>query len=88
MNDVFADLNRSVAEFAITELDLASTFLDLADASAHEETAYCNRKNARRAYDTVLTVLPKLSINETERKIIKLRLTLLKARLETAGERL
>jgi hypothetical protein len=52
MNDVFGDLNDTGAKFLIIELDLASTFLDVAIASRLEATTCRNHKNARRAYDT------------------------------------
>jgi hypothetical protein len=41
------------------ELDLASAFLDVAEASRLGETTCRNHKNARRAYDTVLAFLPR-----------------------------
>jgi hypothetical protein len=88
MNDVFSDLNNTGVEFLIIELDLASTFLDIADASRLEETKCRNHKNARRAYDTVLAFLPKLTMNEVERQLMESRLTLLKTRLEAVRERL
>jgi hypothetical protein len=68
------------------ELDLASVFLDVAAASRLEETTCRNHKNARRAYDTVLAFLPRLTMNEVERRFMESRLALLKARLEADGE--
>jgi hypothetical protein len=87
MNDVFSDLNQTSAKFLIIELDLASTFLDVADASRLEPTTCRNHKNAWRAYDTVLAFLPKLMLNEVERQFLESRLAVLKTLLAAAGER-
>ena len=80
------DLNRSGVEFLITDLQVASTFMEVAEASRLEETKYRNHQNARHAYDSVVVFLQKLAINSRERQTIEANLALLKARLEAAGE--
>ncbi|HUB34784.1 MAG TPA: hypothetical protein VMA31_17235 [Bryobacteraceae bacterium] len=83
----FEDSNRIGAEFLITDLDIALTFLDVAQISANEETIRRNRAHARRAYDTVLHLLTKLEIDARQRQTIGERLSKLKARLEAVGYR-
>jgi hypothetical protein len=87
MSDVLSDLNHTGAEFLMIELDLASAFLDVADTSRLKETTCRNHKNARRAYDTVLAFLPRLTLNEVERQFMESRLAPSKTRLEAVGER-
>jgi hypothetical protein len=86
MRTVFDDANRIGTRFLITDLGLAFTFLKVAHTSHSEETQRRNHKNARRAYDAVLTLLPKLKMNEAERKTIDEKLALLKTNLEALGE--
>jgi hypothetical protein len=81
-----ADLNRTRVAFLLNDLDLAFTFMDLAETSRLEETK-CNRQNARRVYDTVTAFLPKVTVKSSERQVIENGLRLLRARLEAAGSR-
>ena len=83
---LFSALNRTGAEFLFTELDLALTFMQVADASRVEETERRNHQNARCVYDTVLALLPKVRINDAGHQSIKEKLKLLKKRLEAVGE--
>lgn len=78
--------SRAALEFLLTDLDLAMTFLDLADTSTIPETVQRNRHNARRAYDAVLHHLPKLVLTISERQAIEKKLSVLRMRIETAGE--
>jgi hypothetical protein len=82
----FSDLNQSGVSFLLTDLDLAMTFMDVADASRTEETTRRNHTNARTAYDTVLHLLEKLTPNADQRQAIDAQLTILKTRLEAIGQ--
>jgi hypothetical protein len=83
----FDSLSRTGAAFLITDLAVAGTFLDVARSSFSEETQRRNHKNARRAYDSVLTLLPKVKVNEAELQTINKKLALVKERLKAVGER-
>ena len=82
----FSDLNQSGVSFLLTDLDLAMTFMDVADASRTEETTRRNHTNARTAYDTVLHLLEKLSPNADQRQAIDAKLASLKKRLHAVGQ--
>jgi hypothetical protein len=82
----FSDLNHSGISFLLTDLDLAMTFMDVADASRIEETTRRNHTNARTAYDTVLRLLEKLTPNADERQALDAKLASLKTRLQAVGQ--
>jgi hypothetical protein len=75
-------LNDSGVEFVLTDLDVALTFMDVADVSRIAETKARNHRNAREAYTNVLRLLhnlyPAAAIEE--------KLALLKMRLIAAGQ--
>ena len=79
-------LNRTGAEFLITDLDLASTFMDISETSHADETIRRNHQNARKAYDTVLNLFSNLTLNNEERQTIQMKLTFLKKRLQAVEE--
>ena len=80
------DLNQSRISFLLTDLDLAMTFMDVADSSHIEETTRRNHTNARTAYDTVLHLLQALMLNVDRRQAIDAKLAILKTRLKAAGQ--
>ena len=84
--ELFFDLNQSGVSFLLTDLDLAMTFMDVADASRIEETTRRNHTNARTAYDTVLRLLDKLKPNPDQRQAIDAKLAILKMRLQAVGQ--
>jgi hypothetical protein len=84
--ETFSDLNQSGVSFLLTDLDLAMTFMDFADASRIEETTRRNQINARTAYDTVLRLLEKLKPNPDQRHAIDAKLAVLKTRLQAVGQ--
>ena len=79
-------MNESEVSFLLTDLDLAMTFMDVADASRVDETTRRNHTNARTAYDTVLRLLEKLRPNTDERQVIDAKLAILKMRLQAVGQ--
>jgi hypothetical protein len=86
MEDSFRDVNQSGVNFVLGDLDLAFTFVGLAETADSEETAHRNYNNARKAYDTVLHLLETLVPTESERQRIEAKLTTLKARLQAGGQ--
>jgi|ERR1017187_7633251 hypothetical protein len=78
---------RACAEFIMTDLELAFTFLDIGRTSGVTETSRRNRQNARTAYDAVLRFLPRSlpALSAAERRAIENRLRELKKRLEGLG---
>jgi hypothetical protein len=79
------DFNASSAELLLTDLDVAMTFLDVAATTRDAETARRNRANARVAYNSVLGFLPKLTLTESERESLDVRLGMVKQRLLASG---
>ena len=82
----WSDLNQSGVSFLLTDLDLAITFMDVADASHIEETKRRNHMNARTAYDTVLRLLEMLKPNADQQQVIDAKLASLKTRLQAVGQ--
>jgi hypothetical protein len=74
--------HRVVAAFLLTDLDLAMAFLDLADESGNPESSRRNHNNARKAYDSALNTLPKLSLTTAEESAIVEGLFALRIRLK------
>ena len=66
----------------MTDLETALTFLDTADASQQAETIERCRRNARKAYDTVLRIAEKLTMTQSERDAVGTKLITVKNRLE------
>jgi hypothetical protein len=83
----FDNSNRIGAEFLITDLDIALTFLDVAQTSTNQETIRRNREHARRAYDTVVHLMSKIEVDHPERQKIHERLAKLRVRLQAVGYR-
>jgi hypothetical protein len=75
--------HRIGAEFILTDLDVAMTFLDVAAVSKCEETISRNHDNARKAYTASLSILEKLSLDEPQRQAIEEKLARLKTRLDS-----
>jgi hypothetical protein len=80
---IFAS-NRAGAAFVLTDLNLAMTFLDVAETSKRAETVSRNRQNARIAYDSVRRLLPRLALTAEEWQNIQEKLSNVKFRLEAA----
>ena len=78
-------MKESWVDFLLVDLDLAMTFMDVAEGSRIEETTRRNHNNARKAYDTALRLLEKLKPGAGQRKAIDVKMALLKTRLQTVG---
>jgi hypothetical protein len=82
------DANQSGVDFLLVDLDVAMTFLDVAQASSNQETAIRNHHNAHTAYDTTLHLLKKLRPDAEQQQAIDAKLALLKTRLQAVGYQL
>jgi hypothetical protein len=82
----FQELNQSGMDFLLTDVDLAMTFMDVAAASHDQETVHRNHNNARKAYDTVLHLLGKMTLTAGKREEINAKLAVLKTRLQVMGQ--
>ena len=80
------DWKQSKVSFLFIDLNLAMTFMDVADTSDLEETTRRNHANARTAYDAVLRLANKLMLNADQRQAIDAKLALLKTRLQAVGQ--
>jgi hypothetical protein len=72
-------------DFLLTDVDLALTFMDIADTTTIEETAHRNRARALQAYNSVLHFLSRPALRHIDRHSIEIRLATLKARLDAVG---
>ena len=68
--------NQNGIDFLLFDLDLANTFLDVAAAFQSKETASRNHSNARKAYDTVMRLMPKLRLDQHVRQDFNRKLSL------------
>jgi hypothetical protein len=85
MSRIFCDTNRNGLDFLLIDLDLAMTFMDVAETSQIEETRCRNHSNARKAYEAALHLLENLRPSASERQVIGSKLALLKTRLQAVG---
>ena len=74
-------------EFLRVDLDTASTFMDIADTTGNEETRQRNFQNARNAYDAVLSLMEKSTLDDAQKEALRAKLILLKTRLEAVGQK-
>jgi hypothetical protein len=77
--------DAAATDFLVTDLDLALTFMDIAETTTIEETARRNREKARHAYNTVKGFLSRPTLRHVDRGSIETRLARLKARLDAVG---
>ena len=79
-------LNNGV-EFLLVDLDTALTFMAIAETTGNEETRQRNYQNARIAYDSVLQLMQKVTLDNAQNEAIRKKLTLLRTRLEAVGQK-
>ncbi|MGA7411866.1 MAG: hypothetical protein WBW33_15410 [Bryobacteraceae bacterium] len=78
--------NQNGLDFLDIDLDVATTFMDIAEGSMSEETIHRNHKNARKVYETVARLLPRLRPDRLQRQAIDEKLNLLRTRLQAKGQ--
>jgi hypothetical protein len=77
--------NQGIIEFLLTDLDVALTFMDVADTTEFRATADRNHQNARNAYDTVIAKLREVTPNPTQKAMLDEKIAALRSRLEGVG---
>jgi hypothetical protein len=77
--------NQGIIEFLLTDLDIALTFMDVAETTEFRGTAERNHQNAHNAYDTVITKLREVTPNAHQQALFDEKLATLRARLKAAG---
>jgi hypothetical protein len=71
--------------FVLVELDLGATFCELALSSQNVDTKERNTRNARRAHDSAVNFLPRLSPENVEQALINQKFSHLNELLEQLG---
>jgi hypothetical protein len=79
-------LNSSSAEFLKVDAETALTFSRLALETDDPEKKERNRKNARRAYDTILHLRGNVSFTHSQEAYLREKMGRLKSDLERLGE--
>ena len=77
--------NAVTLEMLQIDADMALTLLDLADTTRSAESRMRRRKSARKAYLSILRLLPNLAINDQQRAAMEQRLGNLRRRLLRAA---
>jgi len=75
----------AATDFLVTDLDLAMTFMDIAETTSIEATAHRNREHARQAYNKVLEFLSRPMAKHIDRDSVESKMATLKARLDAVG---
>jgi hypothetical protein len=81
-------LNATNADFLRIDVETALTFTQIALEADDPEKRDRNRKNARKAYDTILHLREKVEFNPPQHKYMNEKLEQLKRDLITLGEKL
>jgi hypothetical protein len=80
------DANATSVEFLNTEADTGLMFAGIALESDTEEKMARNRANARKAYDTILRFIGRVSLTAAESEGLGTKMARLKLGLQTLGE--
>jgi len=78
--------DQGIIEFLLIDLDVALTFLDVAETTEFRNTAERNHRNARAAYNTVVSKLGEVSPTPAQQVLLDERLSLLRTRLQAVGQ--
>ena len=78
--------DQGIIEFLLIDLDVALTFLDVAETTEFRNTAERNHRNARAAYNTVVSKLREVTPTPAQQVLMDERLSLLRARLQAVGQ--
>ena len=82
---IMQESHRVAVQFLVAELNVALTFLDVAQNTSLEETRIRNEQNARTAYFTVIRLLSKVDPTDEELPGLQSNLARLKDRLRALG---
>jgi hypothetical protein len=78
--------NGGEVEFLRAELDTGFTLARIALHATHEDKTNRNRRNARKAYDSLLHFIPRATLAPEEADEIKSKLETLRSKLLELGE--
>lgn len=78
--------DQGVIDFLFIDLDIALTFMDVARTTEFRDTAERNHRNAKAAYNTVLSKLPEARPTHAQRVQLEQKLAVLRGRLEAVGQ--
>lgn len=78
--------NRSQVAFLLCELAAGNTFVRIARTKGNRDDAARNRALARKAYDSVLHFMGRVSMSHEEAQKVHVELAALKRRLIALGE--
>ncbi|MBV8673351.1 MAG: hypothetical protein JOZ33_07955 [Acidobacteriaceae bacterium] len=73
--------NEVTAELLLADAEIAMTFLDLADTTRVPENRIRRRREAAKAYQTILKLLPRVDTTEEQKLTLKGRLDQIHRRL-------
>jgi uncharacterized lipoprotein YehR (DUF1307 family) len=79
-------VNRTGKDFLKLDVETALTFTSIALQTKDAARKQRNRQSARRAYDTVMRFLERVSLSDQEAEGLAVKLDRLKADLKTLGE--
>ena len=80
------EANRVNTNFLKVDADTALTFTDIALSTEDPVKKRRNVRSARKAYDTVMRLIEKVDLSDSDGRILGAKLLTLKARLEALGE--
>ena len=83
--DILEQAHHICAQFLLTDMNVAHTFLDVAEVTESADTRKRNQEHALTAYQTVLRLLPRIAPSDDERSALRERLQILRARLLGMG---
>lgn len=89
MRDVaslFEQTNRASVNLLLTDVDIALTYINIADTSKTESRAKQAVRDARRAYDVICEKRPRFYFSEQEAHELERKLVKLKDGLKRHGE--
>lgn len=78
--------NQVTTDFLKVDLETALTFSGIALQADNDVKKKRNQQSARKAYDTVLTLLRRVEPDERDAQELRANLQRLKSELETLGE--
>ncbi len=79
-------LNRAGVEFLKIDLETALTFVHIARQARDESRRKHACSAARKAYDTISNLLPRVHLSNSDSQVASRRLAQLKAELQSLGE--
>ena len=86
--EIGESLKLAGAEFLSADIDTALNFIQVALSARDSEGKFRNKMNARKAYETVSGMLPRLHLSPEQQSKINKKLAKLKSELQALDEHL